>query len=45
MIIEAGYRSKRENALKDEQGEYEWVEIPTFDGTKKVKKYKDPSVI
>ena len=43
MIMEAYYRTRE--PMKDEKGEYEWVEIPTIDGNKKVKRYKDPSII
>jgi hypothetical protein len=26
---------------RDEHGEFEWIEMPTIDGTKRVKKYID----
>jgi len=43
MIMEAYYRNKE--PMKDEKGKYDWVEIDTIDGKKKVKRYKDPSII
>lgn len=44
MIMEAYYRNKE--PVQDEKGEYEWIEVETYDGeTKKVKKYKDPSIL
>ena len=47
MIMEAGYRSREQGKLKDEYGEYEWVELEDFETgkPKKVKKYKDPKVV
>lgn len=46
MIMEAGYRNKRENKLEDENGEYEWIDLPQWDGSnKRTKKYKDPKVV
>jgi hypothetical protein len=39
MLIEYNHMNQR----TDEDDEYEWVEIPTIDGVKKIKKYKDPS--
>jgi hypothetical protein len=44
MIMEAYYRTREPQ--KDEKGEYEWYEYETYDGEKKkVKRYKDPSII
>jgi len=46
LIREAGYRSQRLNMHKDDHGEYEWVELETFDGGKKrIKKYKDSNAV
>jgi hypothetical protein len=46
MIIEVGYRAKEQGKLRDESGEYEWIERETYDGQiKKEKKYKDPKII
>lgn len=41
MIMESYYLNKSNEVLKDEKGEYTWIEMPTLDGMKKVKKYKE----
>jgi len=42
--MEAYYRTRGQ--IKDDKGEYEWYEYETYEGEKKrVKKYKDPSII
>lgn len=41
MFAEHHYLNSEPARQSDERGEYEWVDMPTIDGTKKVKKYID----
>jgi len=46
MMAEGVYRNKKASVLKDEKGEYEWIESENFAGKmEKVKKYKDPKAV
>jgi len=46
MMIEAGFRQKKSEILRDEHGEFEWIEHEDFDGKmQKIKKYKDPKAV
>jgi len=38
MLIENYYMQRHQ---EDEEGEYEWIDFPTIDGIKRVKRYFD----
>jgi len=46
MFVESTYRNQESKWQKDELGEFEWIELESFEGgMRKVKKYRDPRVL
>jgi len=41
MFAEHHYMNSENAVQRDEDGEYQWIDMPTIDGTKRVKKYID----